>query len=84
MESMASNHVNRPHPSTWLPCWERALAVEIGIAFKVSGVTREYFRNMLYEAKKGAQDPRLDDLIMFLPNNDEIWICKRQVELDAS
>lgn len=83
----SSGYTNRPHPSTWLPCWERALAVEIGIAFKVSGVTREYFRNMLYEAKKGANDPRLDALIMFLPAapcDDEIWICQRQVELDAS
>jgi len=76
---------NRPHPSTWLPCWLRALDpdVEIGIAFKVSGVTREYFRNILYEAKKQADDPRLDELIMFLPNNDEIWICRRQVELES-
>ena len=77
----------RPHPSTWLPLWERALDVEIGIAFKVSGVTREYMRNTLYEAKKQAADPRLNDLIMFLPAGEasgEIWICKRQVELDAS
>lgn len=29
----------RPNPLTWLPLWERALdpAIEIGIAFKVSG-----------------------------------------------
>ena len=73
----------RPSPLTWLPCWERALDCEIGIAFKVTGVTREYFRNMLYEAKKLAGDPRLDALIMFLPNNDEIWICKREVEIGA-
>ncbi len=51
---------------------------------KVSGVAREYFRNTLYEARKAAKDPRLDSLIMFLPNNDEIWICKKAVELDAS
>lgn len=72
----------RLHPTTWLPLWERALEVEIGIAFKVTGVTREYFRNTLYEAKKG--DPRFDELIMFLPGGsakDEIWICKKQVEL---
>lgn len=73
----------RPHPSTWLPLWERALAEEIGFAFKVTGVPREYFRSTLYEAKKQSGDPRFDDLIMFLPNNDEIWICKRAVELDA-
>jgi len=84
---MANPSGNRPHPSTWLPIWERALAVEIGIAFRVSGVTRKYFSNILYESKKSADDPRFDDLIMFLPAapcDDEIWICKKQVELDAS
>lgn len=76
----------RPSPLTWLPLWERALdpAIEIGISFKVSGVTREYFRNTLYEAKKQSGDPRFDTLIMFLPGGtvkDEIWICKREVEI---
>jgi len=48
----------RPNPLTWLPLWERALdpAIEIGIAFKVSGVERTYFRNTLYEARKAAAD----------------------------
>lgn len=74
----------RPHPSTWLPLWLRALdpAVEIGIAFIVSGCTREYFRNELYEARKQANDPRLQELIMFLPNNGEIWICKKSVSME--
>lgn len=77
----------RPNPLTWLPLWERALdpAVEIGIAFKVSGVERTYFRNTLYEARKAAADPRFDALIMFLPagdHTDEIWICKKEVELE--
>lgn len=78
----------RPHPSTWLPLWERAIdpAVEIGIRFRVSGVSREQWRDTLYTARKGSGDPRLQDLIMFLPggdHTDEIWICKKQVELDA-
>lgn len=76
----------RPNPLTWLPLWERALdpAVEIGIAFKVSGVERTYFRNTLYECRKASADPRFDALIMFLPagdHTDEIWICKKEVEL---
>lgn len=73
----------KPSPLTWLPLWHRALdpAVEIGIAFSVSGCTREYFRNELYEARKQAKDPRLEELIMFLPNNGEIWICKKSVEM---
>lgn len=76
----------RPNPLTWLPLWERALdpAIEIGIAFKISGAERTYFRNTLYEAKKLSADPRFDAIIMFLPggdHTDEIWLCKREVEL---
>ncbi len=76
----------RPNPLTWLPLWERALApdIEIGIAFRVSGVDRGYFRNTLYECRKAAQNPAFDALIMFLPggnHTDEIWICKKEVEL---
>ena len=75
----------RPSPLTWLPLWTRALDVEIGIRFKIAGVRRKYFRNTLYECRKQANDPRLADLIMFLPaggHEDEIWICKKMVELD--
>jgi hypothetical protein len=72
----------RPSPIVWLPLLERALEEEIGIGFKVLGQPREQFRNRLYEAKKMAQDPRLNELIIFLPNNDEVWICKKQVEMN--
>lgn len=68
--------------STWLPLWHRALDEEIGIAFTVSGCSREYFRNELYEARSDSKDPRLQELIMFLPNNGEIWICKKSVEME--
>jgi hypothetical protein len=73
----------KPSPLTWLPLWQRALdpAVEIGIGFTVSGCTREYFKAVLYEARKQSKDPRLQELIMFLPNNGEIWICKKSVEM---
>jgi len=77
----------KPSPLTWLPLWTRALDEEIGIAFRISGVTREYFRNELYAAKKQSADPRLADLIMFLPagdHTDEIWICRKAVELDPA
>ncbi len=76
----------RPNPLTYLPLWQRALECEIGIRFRLSGVERPTFRNTLYEARKAAQDPALQDLIMFLPaapHDDEIWICKKMVELDA-
>ncbi len=74
----------RPSPAIWQPLWDRALEQEIGIAFKISGVTREYFRNTLYECKKAIGDPRHNELIMFLPggdHTDEIWICNKEVEL---
>jgi hypothetical protein len=76
----------RPSPLTWLPLWQRALETEIGIAFVISGVRREYFRKTLYDAKKAAGDPALEDLVMFLPAapfDNEIWICKKQVELES-
>jgi hypothetical protein len=68
--------------STWLPLFHRALDEEIGIAFTVSGCTREYFRKELYEARDDAKDPQLQELIIFLPNNGEIWICKKSVEMN--
>lgn len=76
------------NPLTFLPLWLRALEpeVEIGIAFEVSGVDRGYFKTMLYEARRASKDPRLQELIMFAPaapHDGEIWICRKQVELDA-
>lgn len=76
----------RPSPLTYLPLWERALDVEIGIRFEVAGVDRRTFANQLYEARQLAKDARLDELIMFQPAapfDNEIWVCKKQVELDA-
>lgn len=78
----------RPSPLTWLPLLERALdpAVEIGIAFAVYGVRREYFRNTLYEARKASANSAFDELIIFLPaapHDNEIWVCKKTVELEA-
>lgn len=74
-----------PAPVTWLPLWQRALELEIGIRFRVSGINREQFRDYLYTARKESGDPSLQDLMMFLPGGeavDEIWICKKQVSLD--
>lgn len=75
----------RPSPLIWLPLFDRALTAEIGIAFKITGVERSYFRNILYDCRKAAEDSRLDDIVMFLPggdHTDEIWLCRKQVELD--
>lgn len=78
--------MQRPSPLTWLPLWERALDVEIGIAFEVGGVDRDYFRSTLYEARKQSGDPRLAELVMFLPvapYDRQIWICKKAVEMEG-
>lgn len=76
----------RPNPLTWLPLLDRALdpSVEIGIGFTVSGIDRAEFRRTLYKCREAANDPKYNDLILFLPSGnhtDEIWICKKQVEL---
>jgi hypothetical protein len=78
----------KPSPIVWLPLWERALDsdVEIGIGFKLSGCTREYFKAELYHCRKMAADPRLNDLCIMTPGGevaDEIWICKKTVEIEA-
>lgn len=76
---------NRPSALTWLPLFHRTLDEEIGIAFIITGVPREQFRARLYECRRLARDPRLDELILFAPNaphDNEIWICKKAVELE--
>lgn len=75
----------RPSPLTYLPLLTRALSAEIGIRFRVGGVAREYFRNTLYECRKQAENPKFDQLIIFLPgapNDGEIWVCRKEVELE--
>jgi len=78
----------KPHPSIYLPLFDAAIGEEIGIAIPVSGCTREYFRNELYAARKHYKETTFDDndrydvIMIFLPNNDEVWLCKRTVELD--
>ncbi len=76
----------RPNPATWLPLLDRALEVEIGIGFRISGIERGYFRKILNDARKASADPRYDALIMFLPGGectDEVWVCKKEVSLEA-
>ena len=73
-------------PAWMLPLWQRALETEIGIGFKVTGMSREQFRTQLYDCRQQSRDPRLQDLMTFCPAapcDDEVWICKKQVELDA-
>jgi hypothetical protein len=76
----------RPSPLTYLFLLDHALDQEIGIAFTISGVERNGFRNRLYDARKLSGDPRYNELILFMPAapcENEIWICRKEVEMDA-
>lgn len=78
----------KPDLSALLPLFDRAIEEEIGIAFALSGCTRVYFRNMLYDARKTYKDTHFSDgdkydvIMIFLPNNDEVWLCKKTVSID--
>lgn len=77
---------NKPSPLTYLFLFDHALDQEIGIAFTISGVRRENFRNELYKCRKMSNDRRYDELILFSPSapcDNEIWICKKAVEIDT-
>ncbi len=76
----------KPSPLAYTFLFDDALDAEIGIAFTISGVRRESFRNELYKCRKMSGDPRYADLILFAPNapnENEIWICRKSVEIDT-
>jgi hypothetical protein len=75
----------KPSPLTYTYLFDHALSQEIGIAFTISGTPRKHFANELRKGKKMAANPRYDELIMFepaAPCENEVWICKREVEMD--
>lgn len=65
-----------------LAMWQRALEVEIGIAFTVTEGERRWFVNNLYRVRQETGDPRLEDIMLFQPpKEDEIFLCKKQTNL---
>lgn len=61
-----------------------ALEQEIGVG--VAADPREHYRNRAYEVRKelAKTEPEFNSLILFAPaNSNEIFICKKQVSLDA-
>src|SRR5262249_54686376 len=76
------------HPATvakWIHVWFLALEQEIGIRFAVRQGDKTHFRNLLYEARDAANDPRLHTLSALFasaPHDNEIWICKKAVEIE--
>lgn len=68
--------------STYLPLWLRALDEEIGIVITTTPKTRVLLVNALYTARKESLNPALQELMMFQPGEDLIFIAKKSVELE--
>lgn len=69
--------------STYLPLWLRALDEEIGIVIQCAAKTRILLVNALYEARKQSLNPALQDLMIFQPKEDLIFIAKKSVEIES-
>ena len=64
-----------------LALWTRASHAEIGIGIRTKD--KRSLQNMLYAVRQEANDPSLANLVIVLPKTpeDEVWICRKQVEL---
>ena len=70
----------RSYASEYLPLLYNALDEEIGILVRTPD--RISLVNTLYDARKEAQDPELDALMILQPAEDTIYIAKKATELD--
>lgn len=68
---------------TYLPLWLNALDEEIGLWIETTKATRILLVNALYEARKQSLNPALEELMIFQPREDLIFIAKKTVELDT-
>ena len=76
---------NHPSAAAAIPLMARALEEEIGIAFAIDGMDRAQYKALIYQARSESRDPRFQDLIIFVPappHDKELWIAKKEVELD--
>ena len=72
----------RPNPGDYLQLWLAALEQELGLVIEVADP--QQLRRLLYEARTLSPDPRLQEIIMFLPaSGDRIFLCRKSVELEA-
>lgn len=70
-------------PEVCREIWYHALASEVGIAIVTEASGIKTICNELYEARRAIADPKLESIIICLPASiDEIWMCKKEVELD--
>lgn len=68
--------------ATYLPLWLRALAEEIGLYIQTTAKHRVQLVNALYQARKESLNPALQELMVFQPGEDLIFIAKKSVELE--
>ena len=66
-----------------LELWDRALTEEIGVSFRVPENQKTYVRNWFYRVRQEAGNPEHQEIIMIMPGPkpDEIWLCRKMVEL---
>ena len=72
----------QPSDDILLAIWLRAVEAEIGIGVTVTSGERRWFVNNLYRVRQEAENPELDNIILFQPpKEDEIFLCKKQTNL---
>ena len=69
----------RSYADSFLPLLYNALEEEIGLFVRTND--RIKLVNTLYEARKAAADEALDELMLFQPEADVVFIAKRSTEL---
>jgi hypothetical protein len=70
--------MQKPTPEALLPLFDRVLETEIGIAIATNDP--KALRQELLAAKRGQA--QYDDIITFIPaGKDEVYLCKKSVEL---
>jgi len=62
-----------------LEYWLLALKSKVGVAIPTDN--RAMLRQQLYRARYEAKDPRLDDIVMVIPEKeDEIWLVHKDAD----
>jgi len=62
-----------------LEFWLAALKAKVGISVETDN--RASLRQHLYRARAEANDPRLDDIVMLLPEQEnEIWLVHKDAD----
>lgn len=72
-------------PDFALACWSRALTEEIGIILTLSNVAdKREIERLLYQARKAAGDPALDEIRLARPGDNplELWLIKKTTDME--